>query len=93
MPAEIVADLRAADRDKSRGFEVWRVNWPILEAFLAVATQWSVQALADGRLLWLGLDYARARAGLAAEEIVLTPAQWRGLTAMEREAAKALNGS
>lgn len=84
-------DLTDADHEAAQGFAVWRVNWPIVNAFLDVATQWRQLPLVDGRVLWQGLDYAGVRVALDELEITLTPAQWRGLQAMERAAAKALN--
>jgi hypothetical protein len=92
LPAKIVADLSDAGRDAAKGFEVWRVNWPIVDAFLAVATQWRQLALVDGRVLWAGLDYTAADVALRRAEIAITADQWRGLQLMEREAAAALNG-
>lgn len=72
---------------------MWRVNWPIVGAFLAVATQWRTPVpLPDGRVLYQGLDYTAVRAGLEQLAIALTPAQFRGLQTMERAAAAALNG-
>lgn len=65
---------------------------PIVDAFLSVATQWRTTPLIDGRVLWHGLDYAGVRPGLELAGYHLTPVQWSGLRAMERAAAKVLNG-
>lgn len=46
----------------------------------------------DGRIMWIGLDYAAVRAGLKGAGFKLTKTQWRGLTMMEREASDVLNG-
>lgn len=71
---------------------MWRINWATVEAFLAIATQWDQLVLPDGRVLWTGLDYARARAGWKNAGLTVPPATWRGVQAMEREAARVLNG-
>lgn len=65
---------------------------PIVDAFLTVATQWRTTSLADGRVLWHGLDYAGVDVALDRAEITVTPAQWLGLGVMERAAAHVLNG-
>ena len=62
--------------------------WPGQEvpvrAFLAVSTQWRVA----GSGAVIGLDYAAARAGLAAEGIEVTPDDWRDLRAIEAGAVE-----
>lgn len=85
----MIDDLDKTDTD----FALWPQNKLIVDAFVAVQTQWRVVPLGSaGRLYFQGLDYVGARAGLAAEDIVLTPAQWTLLRIMEGEAASALNG-
>lgn len=88
LPAEITARLGKKEAD----FPIWPENWDILDAFLAVATQWRQIPLIDGRVHWQGLDYAAADIALARADIRLTPAQWAGLQSMERAASAALNG-
>jgi hypothetical protein len=42
-------------------FEVWDMNWPAVEAFLALQTQWRTVAMSTlerARVVRLGLDYA-----------------------------------
>lgn len=75
-----------------QGFEVWPDNMSIVHLFLTIATQWRVASLTDGRLHWLGLDYAAARAGLDLAGATASAAQWAGVQVMERAAAAALNG-
>ena len=65
---------------------------PIVDAFVAVSSQWRLVPLPSGRVHWQGLDYAGARAGLEQAQILLTPSQWVGVQIMEREAAAVLNG-
>ncbi|MEX0841714.1 MAG: DUF1799 domain-containing protein [Xanthobacteraceae bacterium] len=76
---------------------VWPENAEAVRAFLAVDSQWRVTAvgggLAPARPYFVGLDYAAARAGIAAAGIAITPELWAGLRVMEGEALKALNGT
>jgi hypothetical protein len=76
---------------------VWPEHAAIVTAFLACATQWRVTAVGGGfapaRLLWIGLDYASARAGMEAAGIAITPKLWSGVRLMEAEARDALNGT
>lgn len=90
LPPEIAASLAAAEPE---GFPVWPENMPIVDAWLVVCSQWRAVAMSSGQVLWLGLDYAAARAGLECAAIALSPAQWSSLRLMERVAAAALNGS
>lgn len=89
LPTELVEQLAAV---KPQGFEVWPQNMSIVTLFLAIATQWDTVALGDGRLHWLGLDYARARAGFALAGMTVDPDEWAGVQVMERAAAAAMNG-
>ena len=89
LPPQIAASLAG----EPQGFKVWPENMPIVEAWLAIATQWRTVALADGRVLWLGLDYASVKVGLDAERHALSGQQWAGLRVMERSAGTALNGT
>ncbi|MBI1201495.1 MAG: hypothetical protein GC182_03185 [Rhodopseudomonas sp.] len=63
---------------------------------MAAETQWRVASIAGGmmpgRLIYLGLDYAGARAGIEAAGIELTPDIWSGVRVMEAAAREALNG-
>lgn len=109
MDADSLAALRetidgpatAADDEFDR---IWPENIPVVEAFLAVATQWRVLACSVGGAIgpaggalaptvpvYISLDYAAVRAGLDAENIAVTPQLWRGLRVMESAAAAALN--
>lgn len=71
--------------------EVWAENWDIVSAFCAVFSQWRVTVLPSGRLLYSGLDYAGARAGLDCAGFAITPDLWSGIRIMESEARQALN--
>ena len=100
MDGASLANLRAAlepdtDETDADAFEVWPEHWDIVQAFLAVATQWRVVGLGGGfepsRIRFVGFDYAAVRAALDAEAIQVTPDQWRGLRMMEGAACAALN--
>lgn len=66
---------------------------PIIDAWRAIASQWRAVGLADGRVHWLGLDYAGAQVGLQLAELVVTPAIWAGVRVMESAAKAVLNGA
>lgn len=74
------------------GFAVWPDNMAVVDAWMVVCTQWRVTSMADGRVLWLGLDYASVKVGLDAAATALTPPEWSSLRMMERVASAALNG-
>lgn len=66
----------------------------MVEAFLAVSSQWRTGLVAFAgavQTIWIGLDYAGARAGLEAAGIEVTPELWHGLRIMEAAAAGARN--
>ena len=88
LPADLLGDAN----DRTIEFPLWPENKPIVDAFIAVATQWRVVTLASGRAWWQGLDYTAVRAGLEMADIRLTPAQWFGVQQMERTASATLNG-
>lgn len=89
MPPAIIAQLNAADPSV---FEVWPANMPVVDTWLSIATQWRTTPLADGRVHWLGLDYAAVRAGFDMAGLTVGTAIWSGVQVMERAAAAALNG-
>lgn len=71
---------------------VWPENVPAMEAYCAVATQWRVIALADGRKEAIGLDYPAVKVGLEMAGITVTPALWSDLQMIEIGARAAMNG-
>lgn len=98
MPEAAIAAIRS--RINSAPWEdqsgLWPENIEAVDAFLKASTQWRVTALslglAPGRLVYIGLDYAGARAGMEAAGILLTPKLWHGVRIMEVAALEALNG-
>lgn len=83
-------EKRAAEgRD---GIGVWPENWPVIVAFVAVATQWRVVwlgGLEGGTLMRTGLDYAGVRAALDMLGLKATPDLFGGLQVMEKAALEA----
>ena len=75
------ASIEVALGPKEEGFKVWPENWPALQAFLAVQTQW-----ASGMGGATGLDYMRVRAGLEMAGIEVTPELFQSLRLMESAA-------
>lgn len=88
-------DMLDAPGTHGDGDTVWAENWPTVEAFLAVSSQWRVVAIGGGMApampVYIGLDYAAARVGLDAAGIAVTPELWTGLRVMEAAACSALN--
>ncbi|WP_064742217.1 DUF1799 domain-containing protein [Inquilinus limosus] len=93
--AEIAEAKRRLGLLSTGDFGVFPENWPAVCAWSAVCTQWRTGAvpggLGPGRILYLGLDYAGARAGLALASIDNTPELWAGLQIMEGAAIEELN--
>ncbi|MBB3858874.1 hypothetical protein GGQ88_000114 [Novosphingobium hassiacum] len=94
IPEEHIAQIEQSREGAE--FEVWADNWPTVEAFLFVSTQWNVAqqggGLAPGHMLYIGLDYACVAAGLCGAGIEASPEIWRGLRIMEAAARNTLNG-
>jgi hypothetical protein len=92
LPDEVAAALEEGPAADGEQVGIWPENMDIVSAFQAVSSQWRAAGMADGRLHYIGLDYAGASAGLNAAGIALTSDQWHGLRVMEGEARAALNG-
>lgn len=77
-----------------RGEETGRC-WPrhrrVLDRFLAVSSQWRTASGGMGAPVYLGLDYASAKAALDGLGHDMTPDDWHGLQVMEAAAASAIN--
>ena len=95
--SELAADARRwgidpallEDQDEDAG--LWLVNLPALEIFSMIGTQWRVLSLGENRLLYLGLDYAAAAAGLGLAGITVPPDVWSDVQVIEAGALGALN--
>lgn len=71
--------------------EVWPENAAVVDAFLTIASQWRTAGGGMGPIVYLGLDYTAAIAGITAAGIGLTPETWSGVRVMEGAAREALN--
>lgn len=89
MSAAQIEELKATGAKAA--FGVWRENWPSLAAFLECDTQWRCAASMEG-LVFIGLDYAGAQAGLKAAGLEIDPQRWSDIRTMEAEAIRILNG-
>jgi hypothetical protein len=91
--AELAAAIAEVRDDEFSG--LWPENVAVVDAFLAVATQWRTAPIGGGMapvgIVYVGLDYAAVRAGLDAAGIIITPELWAGLRVMEDAARTALN--
>lgn len=70
---------------------VWPQNSHAMRAFLAVCSQWRMVALASGAVLYAGLDYSGAQAGLALAGIEASPELWAEVRVIEAGALGQLN--
>ena len=78
----IVKQLGPEEKD----FHVWPENWPAVDAFLAVRTQWIT-----GMNGPTALDYTRVRDGLAMAGIETTPELFQKLRILESAVLEALS--
>lgn len=79
----------AETAEEARG--LWEEHIPAWNAWVEVSGQWRAVAGLE-RALWIGLDYAAARAALDLAGVVVTPEVWADLRAIEEGAIKELNG-
>ena len=79
-------DLHPEGRDG-----VWAENLDAVTAFFAVQTQWRTVAMADGRMITLGLDYQGVKAGLSLAGIEMTHSTWADLRVIEAGACAEMN--
>lgn len=80
----------ARPRDQSTD-GVWDRHVPAVEAFLEVATQFSVLLAPNGRKLLSGLDYSRARAGWELLGVKVSAEMFSQIQIIERAALDAFN--
>lgn len=70
------------EKTKPRVFEVWEENWPTVDLFLMMQTQWVVAGMGD----IVGLSYPAAEALIRIYRIKDRPGVMDGLRVMERAA-------
>ena len=70
---------------------LWPEHVEAFAAFLAVAGQWRCIALPNGALLWTGLDYTAAQAGLTLAGLAPSAQTWTAVRQIEAGAIEELN--
>lgn len=83
-PEDVIADLEQAQL--AEDFEVWEENWPFVEMFLMLQTQWRVSF---GGLV--GIDYVAAKWLFDVYSVQDHKEMLDALMTMERAALSALN--
>lgn len=90
MGAHVDHDLIEVDETEALT-SVWPDNWKVLNAFLSIETQWNFAGGGMGPLIFIGLDYAGAKAALKGR----SNSAWRRLISelqiMEKAALPVLN--
>lgn len=74
--------------------EIWEEHVPAWRAWCAVSGQMVTEALNtmdSARIVWLGLDYGRAKAGLELAKIEVSPEEWDEVRTIEGAAIEELN--
>lgn len=74
---------------------IWEWHVPAWNAWCVISGQWrcvSVATMERAKLIWLGIDYAAAAAGLALAGVQITPEIWADVRQIEAGAVKELNG-
>lgn len=79
--------MQEALLEREEAFEVWPENWPAVELFLAVQTQWKVGAL--GGLF--GLDYAGVEVVFRMRKVANRAEMFAKLQVMEAAALAAMS--
>lgn len=73
---------------------LWDEHLPAWEAWCAVSGQWRsipLSGFGGATVIWVGLDYAAAQAGLTLAGIAPTPDLWAEVRVIEEGAKKGLN--
>ncbi len=74
--------------------ELWEMHIPAWRAWCAVSGQMRTEALntmESARIVWLGLDYSAAKAGLGLAGIGVSPEEWDEVRTIEGAAVEELN--
>lgn len=80
--------------DVETGDGLWEEHLPAWSAWCAVSMQWRTEVLsglAGARLIWLGLDYVAAKAGIELSGVEVTPEIWAEVRVIEEGAVEELN--
>jgi hypothetical protein len=73
---------------------LWPEHETAWRAWCQVSSQWSTITLSGhwgAKVIWLGLDYSRAKDGLAMAAMTLTADEWQELRLIEEGAKEELN--
>lgn len=82
------------DEGAEEAVGLWEEHLPAWNAWCEISGQWRTTALMSDRgskVVWIGLDYAAARAGLDLAGISITPECWSDIRLIEAGALKELN--
>lgn len=84
--------------EEAEGTALWDLHLPAWCAWQQVCGQWrtltptvSAMGTSQTRVIWLGLDYTAARAGLEMAGVEITPDLWAEVRAIETGAIEELN--
>ena len=80
--------------DDPADLQLWVEHLPAWQAWCAISGQWRTAELStseEARVVWLGLDYTAARAGLDLAGITMTPDVWDDVRAIETAAIEEMN--
>lgn len=69
---------------------LWPENVAAVTAFLVVSNQWRCTG-GPGGVVWHGMDYTAAEAGLRLANVTVTPGLWSDVQMIEAGAVEALN--
>ena len=91
-PPEVIGAVKARLQGQDRHFEVYEENWPTLELFLEVQSQWRMAGSMNG-MHYLGLDYQGVEAFMRMKPVPKKDRAglFSNLLIMEREALLYLN--
>lgn len=85
-------ELEIGDEPELEG--LWEAHLPAWSAWCEIEGQWrtvSVSTMERSRVIWIGLDYAAADAGLTMAGFEMTPDLWAEVRAIEAGAREELN--
>lgn len=84
--------------EEADGVALWDIHQAAWSAWQVVCGQWRTQAAtvasmgaSVSRVVWIGLDYQAARAGLEMSGVNITPDLWTEVRAIEAGAIEELN--
>lgn len=85
-PQEVVDEAKA-ESDRARLFEVWEENWPVLQMFLRIQTQWNVHPMGG----YVGMNYQSAEFAFKIYNVKNRREMLEGLQTIEFEVLKVVD--